>query len=193
MKTVYIGMTADIMHPGLINIINVASGYGELTVGLLVDSAIASHKRIPYLTYEQRKVIVENIKGVARVIPQETWSYVPNLLKYKPDYIVHGDDWKTGPLQQERERVFAAMKEIGGEVIEIPYTKGINSTSLNQDVKAIGTTPEIRIQTLKRLINAKPIVRILEAHNGLSGLIIEHLSITKGDKLHNLTVCGRAV
>jgi len=184
MKTVYIGMTADIMHPGLINIINVASGYGELTVGLLVDSAIASHKRIPYLTYEQRKVIVENIKGVARVIPQETWSYVPNLLKYKPDYIVHGDDWKTGPLQQEREQVFAAMKEIGGEVIEIPYTKGINSTSLNQDVKAIGTTPEIRIRTLKRLINAKPIVRVLEAHNGLSGLIIEHLSITKGDKLH---------
>lgn len=181
--TVYIGMTADIMHPGLINIIKVGSAYGELTVGLLVDSAISSHKRIPYLTYEQRKAIVENIKGVQRVVPQEEWSYVPNLLKYKPDIIVHGDDWKIGPLQQERFLVLETMKKIGGKVIEIPYTKGINSTSLNQDLKVIGTTPEIRIQSLRRLLNAKPIVRILEAHNGLSGLIIENLSITKEDKL----------
>lgn len=183
MKQVYIGMTADIMHPGLINIINIGASYGELTIGLLEDSAIATHKRLPYLSYEQRKTIIENIKGVSKVVSQKEWSYVINLRSLKPDFMIHGDDWKTGPLQQERETVINTMNEWGGKVIEIPYTKGINSSDLNQEVKIIGTTPEVRIKSLKRLIQAKPIVRILEAHNGLSGLIIENLAINKEDKL----------
>lgn len=182
-KQVYIGMTADILHPGLINIIKVGASYGELTIGLLEDSAIASYKRLPYLNYEQRKAVVENIKGVHRVVPQKEWSYVNNLRKYKPDYIIHGDDWKEGPLRAQRELVFEVMEEIGGEVIEIPYTKGIDSSGLDNELKEIGTTPEIRIKTLRRLIHAKPIVRILEAHNGLSGLIAENVSIRKGEKL----------
>lgn len=181
-KRIYIGMTADIMHPGLIHIINEAVKYGEVTVGLLTDKAIAEHKRLPYLTYEQRKEVVENIKGVSQVIPQEEWSYVENLKSLKPDYIIHGDDWKTGPLQEERIRVFEVMNELGGKVIEIPYTRGINSSSLNKDIKSIGTTPDVRLKTLRRLINAKPIVRILEAHDGLCGLIIENLELQKGDK-----------
>lgn len=176
-------MTADIMHPGLINIINVGINYGELTVGLLEDSAIASHKRLPYLTYEQRKVIVQSIKGVSNVVPQKEWSYINNLRKYKPDFMIHGDDWKEGALQQEREAVFNVMAEWGGKVIEIPYTKGINSTGLIQDINSIGTTPEVRIKSLRRLIIAKPIVRILEAHNGLSGLIVENTEIFKEDRL----------
>lgn len=175
MKTVYLGMSADIIHPGLINIINEASKYGKVIVGLLTDKAIASHKRLPYLTYEQRKQIVENIKNVSSVVPQEEWSYVPNLYRYKPNFIIHGDDWKVGSLKQIRLEVFNAMKELGGEVIEIPYTQGINSTNLNKDIKSIGTTPEIRLKTLKRLINSKPIVRILETHSGLSGLIVENI------------------
>lgn len=175
-------MTADIMHPGLIHIINEATKYGDVIIGLLTDKAIAEHKRLPYLTYEQRKEIVENIKGVSTVIPQEKWSYVENLRCLKPDYIIHGDDWKTGPLREERERVFEVMNEQGGRVIEIPYTQGINSSSLDKDIKAIGTTPDVRLKSLRRLINAKPIVRILEAHDGLCGLIIENLSIQKGDK-----------
>lgn len=183
LKQVYIGMTADIMHPGLINIINIGASYGELTIGLLEDSAIATHKRLPYLSYEQRKTIIENIKGVSKVVPQKEWSYINNLRTLKPDYIIHGDDWRSGPLQQERKAVINVMNEWGGKVIEIPYTKGINSSDLNQELKIIGTTPEIRIKSLRRLINAKPIVRILEAHNGLSGLIIENLTITKDDKL----------
>lgn len=182
-KKVYLGMTADIMHPGLINIIREASKYGEVMVGLLTDKAIASHKRLPHLTFEQRKEVVANIKGVSEVVAQEDWSYVPNLRKYKPDYIIHGDDWVTGPLAHIREEVYEVMKEIGGEVIEIPYTKGINSTALNDDIKAIGTTPDIRLRTLKRLIHAKSVVRILEAHSGLSGLIIENIAVQKGDKL----------
>ena len=181
-KKVYIGMTADIMHPGLIHIINEATKYGDVIVGLLTDKAIAEHKRLPYLTYEQRKKVVENIKGVSEVIPQEEWSYVDNLKHIRPDYIIHGDDWKNGPLREIREQVFEVMNEQGGKVIEIPYTKGINSSSLDKEIKSIGTTPDIRLKTLRRLINAKPIVRILEAHDGLCGLIIENLEIQKGDK-----------
>lgn len=175
-------MTADIMHPGLIHIINEATRYGEVIVGLLTDKAIAGHKRLPYLTYEQRKEVVGNIKGVSEVIPQEDWSYVENLKKLKPDYIIHGDDWKNGPLREIRERVFEVMNELGGKVIEIPYTQGINSSSLDKEIKAIGTTPDVRLKSLRRLINAKPIVRILEAHDGLCGLIIENIEVQKGNK-----------
>jgi len=179
MATIYLGMTGDIIHPGIINIINEGAKHGELIVGLLTDSAIAPHKRLPYLTYEQREVVVKNIKGVATVVPQEEWSYVPNLLKYKPDYIIHGDDWKSGPLSKIRDEVFAVMEKLGGKVIEVPYTKGINSTALVEQQKAIGTTPEIRLKTLRRLLAAKPTVRILEVHDGLSGLIAENVSFCK--------------
>ena len=181
-KKVYLGMIGDIIHPGLINIIHEGAKYGDLMIGLFTDKAIASHKRLPYLTYEQRKNVVENIKGVSEVVPQEEWSYIPNLRKYKPDYIIHGDDWKTNSEQELRTEVFETMKELGGEVIEIPYTKGINSSSLDKEIKAIGTTPDIRLKTLRRLIAAKPIVRIMEAHDGLSGLIIEHCEVNKGTK-----------
>ncbi len=179
MPTVYLGITGDIIHPGIINIITEGAKYGELVVGLLTDSAIAPHKRLPYLSYEQRKVVVENIKGVSRIVPQEEWSYVPNLLKYRPDFIIHGDDWISGPLSKIRDEVYAVMNQLGGKVIEIPYTKGINSSALVEQQKSIGTTPEVRLKTLRRLMAAKPIVRILEVHDGLSGLIAESVSVCK--------------
>lgn len=185
MKTIYLGMTADIIHPGIINILNEAASKGEVTVGLLTDSAIATHKRLPFLTYDQRKQVVENLKGVSRVVMQEDWSYVPNLKKYKPDYIIHGDDWKVGSLSKIREEVYEVMKAQGGEVIEVPYTNGINSSAMNETMKALGTTPDIRMKTLRRLIEAKPVVRIMEAHSGLSGLIIENLEIMKDDGVHH--------
>ncbi|MBQ7618999.1 MAG: phosphoenolpyruvate mutase [Treponema sp.] len=183
-KTVYLGITGDIIHPGIINIIKEGAKLGELTIGLLTDSAIVSHKRLPYLTYEQRKQVVENIKGVARVVPQEEWSYVPNLKKLKPDYMIHGDDWKTNYLSKIRDEVFEAVKEWGGQVVEIPYTQGINSSALAENASSIGTTPDVRRAALRRLIAAKPIVRIMEAHSGLSGLIIENAEVTKDDGVH---------
>lgn len=175
-------MIGDIMHPGLINIISEGAKYGDITIGLFTDKAIATHRRLPYMTYEQRKQVVENIKGVANIVPQDEWSYVPNLRKYKPDFIIHGDDWKCGPEQELRSEVFETMKEWGGQVIEIPYTHGINSSSLAKELQAIGTTPDVRLKSLRRLIAAKPIVRIMEAHDGLSGLIIENTEIENGLK-----------
>jgi len=181
-KTVYLGMTADIIHPGLINIIREAAKYGDVLVGLLTDEAIAEHKRLPHMNYGQRKMVVENIKGVAKVVPQKEWNYVYNLRKFKPDYMIHGDDWKQGPLAKIREDVFSAMKKWGGEIIEIPYTHGITSSSLNKDIIAVGTTPDIRLRILRRLIAAKSIVRVLEAHSGLSSLIIENVEVWKNEK-----------
>jgi len=174
MKKVYIGMSADLIHPGHLNIINEARKLGEVIVGLLTDEAIASYKRLPYLTYEQRKIIVENIKGVKEVIPQTTLDYIPNLIKLKPDYVVHGDDWKTGIQRAVRQKIIDNLSTWGGKLVEVPYTKGISSTKLNNQIREIGTTPDLRRARLKRLIESKPIVRILESHSGLTGLICEH-------------------
>ena len=174
MKKVYIGMSADIIHPGHLNIIKEGAKLGKVTVGVLTDEAIASYKRLPYLDYEQRKIIVENIKNVEKVIPQKTLDYVPNLLIEKPDFVVHGDDWKEGTQKVTRQRVIDTIKEWGGKLIDLPYTQGISSTTLNEKIKSIGTTPEIRLKRLRRLILAKPIVRILESHSGLTGLIVEN-------------------
>lgn len=176
-KKVYVGMSADIIHPGHLNIIKEANELGEVVVGLLTDKAIASYKRLPYLTYEQRKVIVENIKGVTQVIPQDSLDYRPNLIKVKPDFVVHGDDWKEGVQKETRQSVIDTIQEWGGKVVDVPYTQGISSTKLNRSIKEIGTTPEIRMQRLRRLINAKPVVRILESHSGLTGLIAENAKV----------------
>ncbi len=181
MKKVYVALSADLVHIGHLNIIREAEKLGDIVIGLLTDKAIASYKRLPFLPYEQRKVIIENIKGVKEVIPQETLDYVPNLRKIKPDYVVHGDDWRTGVQKKTRERVIEVLKEWGGQLIELPYTYGISSTMLNQNLKEIGVTPEIRRKRLRRLIEAKSIVRILEVHNGLTGLIVEQTEIKKND------------
>ena len=154
-KQVYVGMSADIIHPGHLNIIHEASKLGEVTIGVLTDAAIASYKRLPYLSFEQRKMIVENIVGVSKVVTQNVLDYVPNLEKLKPDYVVHGDDWKVGVQSIIRQRVIDTLAQWGGELVEPMYTPGISSTKLNAAVRRIGTTPEIRIKRLSRLLEAK--------------------------------------
>lgn len=177
-KTVYVGMSADIIHPGHLNILHEAQKYGKVIVGVLTDEAIASYKRLPYLNYEQRSMVVRDLKGVSEVIPQTTLDYRPNLEKIRPDFVVHGDDWKEGVQAKTRQDIIDKLSEWGGKVIDVPYTKGISSTMLNERLKEIGTTPDIRLKRLRRLINAKKIVRICESHDGLTGLIIENTSVT---------------
>jgi phosphoenolpyruvate phosphomutase len=174
MKKVYVGMSMDIIHHGHINILEHAREYGNVVVGLLTDSAIADHKRLPYLTYDQRKKVVQNIQGVYEVVPQEEWDYSSNIRKYRPDYMVHGDDWVHGPESGVRSRVLAALAEYGGELIEIPYTNGVSSTGIANQQTQVGTTAEIRRQTLRRLLSAKKICRFIEAHSPLSALISEN-------------------
>ncbi|MDR1742512.1 MAG: phosphoenolpyruvate mutase [Dysgonamonadaceae bacterium] len=177
LQKVYVGMSADIIHPGHLNIIHEAAKLGYVVVGVLTDAAIASYKRLPYLNYEQRALIVSNLKGVGEVIPQTTLDYVPNLEKIRPAFVVHGDDWKEGIQKQTRQRVIDCLSAWGGKVVDIPYTQGISSTQLNVKLKEVGTTPDIRLRRLRRLLNAKPIVRVLESHSGLTGLIVENVSV----------------
>jgi len=179
-KEVYIGMSADLIHPGHINILKEAAKLGSVTIGLLTDGAIASYKRLPYMTYAQRKAVVENIKGVVSVIPQETLDYRPNLETIKPDIVVHGDDWREGVQAKTRQQVIDTLAQWGGELVEVGYTQGISSTQLNNSLKEIGTTPDIRRSRLRRLIDAKDVVRIMESHNALSGLIVENVKSDDG-------------
>ncbi len=176
-KKVYVGMSADLIHPGHLNILKVASELGDVTVGVLSDSAIASYKRLPYMSYEQRAEIVKNLKTVSDVMPQSTLDYSENLRSLKPDYVVHGDDWKDGVQQETRQRVIDVLAEWGGELVEVPYTQGISSTVLNKALKELGTTPQIRLSSLRRMLQAKPLVRFLDLHNALSGLIIENTKV----------------
>ena len=181
-KKVYVGMSADLVHPGHINILKEAAKLGDVTVGLLTDKAIASYKRLPFMSFELRKEVVENIKGVTNVIAQDTLDYRPNLKKIKPDFVVHGDDWKEGVQIKTRQQVIDILVNWGGELIEIAYTHGISSTQLNNSLAEIGTTVDVRRARLRRLIHAKPIVRILEAHNALSALIAENTVVERNDE-----------
>ena len=123
---VYVGLSADIIHEGHINILKIAKKYGDVTVGLLTDEAIASYKNIPYLDYERRKIIIKNIKYVNKVIPQTTLDYVSNLNLLKPNFVVHGNDWKNGVQKKTRSNVIKTLKKWSGKLIEIPYTKNIS-------------------------------------------------------------------
>ncbi|MCC7500670.1 phosphoenolpyruvate mutase [Candidatus Nomurabacteria bacterium] len=181
-KVAYIGMSADLVHPGHLNIIKEGAKLGEVVIGLLTDEAIASYKRLPYMSYEQRRIVVESIKGVSRVIPQTTLDYRPNLKLLKPDFVVHGDDWKGGVQRETRQQVIDTLEKWGGKLIEPAYTSNISSTALNNALKEVGTTPDIRLKRFRRLLGTKPIVRGIEVHNGITGLIVEHVSVSKNNK-----------
>jgi len=185
-KVVYVGMSADLVHPGHINIISEAAKLGDVVIGLLNDKAIASYKRLPYMTFNQRKDVIQNIKGVHKVIEQDSLDYRPNLNSIKPDIVVHGDDWREGVQSKTRQQVIDCLSQWGGELIEIAYTQGISSSQLNNSLKEIGTTPDLRRSRLRRLIDSKPVVRILEAHNALSGLIIENMKVNNGTEFDGM-------
>ena len=143
-KKVYVGLSVDIIHEGHINILKTAYSYGDVIVGLLTDDAIASYKNIPYLDYKRRKIIVQNIKYVKKVIPQNTLDYVKNLELIKPDYVVHGDDWKKGIQKQTPDQdVIKTLKKWSGKLIEPKYTKDISSTIIKNKILEIGVNSAI--------------------------------------------------
>jgi len=181
----YVAMSADLIHQGHINIIKEASKLGSVTIGLLTDKAISTYKKLPFMTYEERLAVISNIKGVDQVISQETTSYIDNLNKIKPKYVVHGDDWKQGIQSKVRQEVIDILSQWGGELVEPPYSYNMDSLRIYEAIRKIGITPNIRLKSLKRLINAKPIVRFLDAHNGLTGSIIENVEIVKNGVKNN--------
>jgi len=180
--SVYVAFSADILHEGHINILKHAARLGKVIVGLLTDEAITSFKKLPHFNYKQREIILKNIRYVSRVVKQKTLDYSYNLKKYKPDYVVHGDDWKSGIQKDTRAKVIKTLKSWSGKLVEIPYTKDISSTQIKKKILETGTTPELRKSKLGRLMQAKDIVRILETHNAIGGLIIENININQNNK-----------
>lgn len=180
--TVYVGMSADLIHHGHINIIKEASKLGVVTVGLLSDEAISSYKRIPIMNFEQRFEVISNLKNVSRVVKQETLSYEINLRKLRPDFVVHGDDWKKGPQENTRSNVISVLSEWGGALIEIPYTEQISSTRLIESIHLNTVSPEFRLSSLQRMLKVKPYIRLIDVHSGISGLIIENTRVKRGNE-----------
>lgn len=184
-EIIYVAMSADLIHPGHINILKIARDYalkiqGKVVVGLLTDSAIASYKRLPYMNYAQRKEVLESISFIDEIIAQDTLSYEANIRLLKPRYVIHGDDWKSGAQVKTRQNVLDTLKELGcGELIEPHYTQGISSTQLNEDARNIGISTNARLSLLRRLIAAKTPLRFCETHSALSALIAQNASCSK--------------
>ena len=176
-KKVYVGLSADIIHEGHINILKIANKLGAVTVGLLTDKAVSSYKKLPHLNYKQREIIIKNIRYVSKVIPQKSLSYVDNLKSIRPQFVVHGDDWKTGIQKKTRADVIKCLKKWGGKLIEPKYTKNISSTIIKKKILENGVSPDTRKKKLRRLIEAKDLVKIIETHSPLTGMIIEDLNL----------------
>lgn len=178
MSTAYVAVASDILHEGILNVITRAAELGEVTVGLMSDEAIATYKRVPLLSYESREHVYENLKNVARVIRQDTLSYRTNLLQLKPDYVVHGDDWDEGPQSAVRQEVIDLLSQWGGQLIEVPYTRGVSATSLESQLREFRRSPDARRGSLRKLLKLKPYLCIIEASNGLGGLVVENAKYT---------------
>lgn len=179
--SVYVGMSADIIHPGHMNILKNASKYGDVIVGLLTDQAIASYKKIPIMTFDERKNVLEAIKYVKKVVPQATLDYSENLRKFKPKFVVHGDDWQTGIQKETRKKVIDVLLEWGGELIEFPYTQGFTSTQYKNEIRKSITTEERR-KSLVKMINTSETLTFLDIHNALSAIVIENTKVSKDGK-----------
>jgi phosphoenolpyruvate phosphomutase / 2-hydroxyethylphosphonate cytidylyltransferase len=182
-KIVYVPLAVDILHSGHLNIIDKAKKYGKVVIGLLSDSAIAEYKNIPTLGFNERFRIVQSLKNVTKIIKQDSWDYANVLNSLKPDYFLHGDDWKKGIQKKTRGNVIRLLKKNKGKLIEIPYSKNISSSFIKSTL-VNHLTPTSRVSILKRLLDNKKIVRVIEAHSPLSGLIAENIKFKKGEAIN---------
>ena len=183
-RTVYMCFSTDMIHSGHIAIIRKAQRLGKLTVGVLSDEAVASYKRFPLMPFEERKSVFENISGVHAVIEQKELSYAQVIRTLKPDYVVHGDDWKDGFQKPIRDEVVALLAEYGGQLVEFPYSRDERYNELDKRSRAQLSMPDMRRGRLKKLINMKGLVTALEAHSGITGLIAEQTTVLQDGKTY---------
>ena len=177
-------MSTDIIHGGHINIIQKAAELGELTVGVLTDEVVASYKRFPLLSFEERVKTIENIKGVSKVIPQTTLSYKKNLEELKPDYLVHGDNWKEGFQRAVREEAIEVLASYGGILKEFPYSSDAHYQRLEDASRDRLSIPDVRRSRLKKLLGMKTTVNVIETHSGLTGIIAEKTQVLEDGKAY---------
>ena len=183
-RTVYMCFSTEYIHSGHVAIINKAKRLGRLIIGILSDEAVASYKRFPLIPFEERKTLIENIAGVERVVEQQTLSYADNLRALKPDYVVHGDDWCEGFQKPIRQEVCSVMEEYGGKLIEYPYSNSPKYKELDANHRAEVSMPDIRRGRLRKLINMKGLVTAMEAHSGITGLIVENTKVLQDGKTY---------
>jgi len=176
-KLAYVAMATDVYHSGHINIINQAAKYGKVVVGVLTDEAVATYKRPPLLDTDERMRIAASFKNVERVVTQESLDYTDILRQLQPDYVVHGDEWRTGYMQIIRDRVTKVLSEWGGELIEVLYTQNLSGDRLSRQLSSALTTSDQRLGKLRKLLRLKPYIRAIDVSNGLSGIIAENVRV----------------
>lgn len=178
-KTVYMCMSTDVIHGGHISIINKAKKLGKLIIGVLSDEAVSNYKRFPLVPFEERKILYENIEGIYKVVEQKELSYKENLLKLKPDYVVHGDDWVTGFQKPVRDEVIEILTSYGGKLIEYPYSVNEKHKEIDDRTKYELSLPDFRRSRLKKSLEMKGLITAMEAHSGLTGLIVEKTTVNE--------------
>lgn len=183
-RTVYMCFSTEYIHSGHMAIINKARRLGRLIIGVLSDEAVASFKRFPLIPFEERKALLENIAGVERVVTQDTLSYAKNLHELKPDYVVHGNDWCEGFQKPIRQEVIDVLAEYGGTLVEYPYSNSPKYKELDAAHRAEAAMPDIRRGRLRKLINMKGLVTAMEAHSGITGLIVEKTTVLQDGKTY---------
>ena len=183
MKTVYMLFATDVIHEGHINVVKEAKKYGKVIGGVLCDAAMIRFNRFPTVSFDERVRMVKDIPEVDEVIVQNETLYENTLIKIKPDYVIHGDNWCEGPEKAIRDNVVSVMNELGGEVIEVPYTRNENVKKIDDRIKDKLSMPEFRRKRLKQLIEMTPIVKTIEAHSGLTGLIAEKTIVENNGEL----------
>lgn len=183
-RTVYMCFSTDIIHGGHIAIIKKAQKLGRLIIGVLSDEAVASYKRLPLVPASERKIMFENVAGVYKVIDQYTLSYKENLEKYHPDIVVHGDDWCTGFQKPIRDEVVSVLAAYGGKLVEFQYSNDQKYADIQKRTRSDLAMPDVRRGRLKRVLETKGLVTAMEAHDGLTGLIVENTVAHQGGRAH---------
>ena len=183
-RLVYMCFSTEYIHSGHVAILHKARRLGRLIVGVLSDEAVASYKRYPLIPYEERKALFENLAGVERVVEQKSLSYKENLEALKPDYVVHGDDWKEGFQKPIRQEVCDVLSAYGGKLVEYPYSTDPKYKEIDANHRSEASMPDIRRGRLRKLINMKGLVTAMEAHSGITGLIVENTKVLQDGKTY---------
>lgn len=181
MKKVYLNVSTDILHYGHIELMKKAACLGELMVGVLTDDVVAQYRQVPLVSYEKRKEMISQLSFVKEVVKQDTLSYEDIIKKYHPDIIVHGDEWKSGSKSRIRKELLELLQKYGGELVEFPYTEDETINALESGVFRRYAVPEIRRGMLKRLLQLKKSLSVMEAHDGLTGLVVENAKAVSED------------
>ncbi len=183
MKTVYMCFATDVIHEGHLNVVAKATEYGRVVAGVLCDSEMVRFSRFPTVSFEERLEMVRNIEGIDEVVVQNSMMYADVIPEIKPDYVIHGDNWRGGPESGIRRSVVELLAEYGGELVEVPYTYNEKVKKIDGLIKDKLAMPEYRRKRLKQLIQMIPVVKTLEVHSGLTGLIAEKTVVENEDGL----------